>query len=43
MIIGTGTDDAIALTEIQLAGKNVCLLLNYLSGVQESLVGKQLI
>ncbi|MBX5318029.1 methionyl-tRNA formyltransferase [Staphylococcus caprae] len=43
MIIGTGTDDAIALTEIQLAGKKRMPVVNYLSGVQESLVGKQLI
>ena len=33
-------DDAIALTDIQLAGKKRMLASNYLSGVQESLVGK---
>ena len=30
----------IALTDIQLAGKKRMLASNYLSGVQESLVGK---
>ena len=43
IIIGTGSNDAIALTEMQLAGKKRMLVANYLSGVQESLVGKQLI
>ena len=42
IIIGTGSNDAIALTDMQLAGKRM-LVANYLSGVQESLVGKQLI
>ena len=43
IIIGTGSNDAIALTDMQLAGKKRMLVANYLSGVQESLVGKQLI
>ena len=40
IIVATGSDDAIALTDIQLAGKKRMLASNYLSGVQESLVGK---
>ena len=28
IIVGTGSLDAIALTDIQLSGKNECLLLN---------------
>lgn len=43
IIIGTGSNDAIALTDMQLAGKKRMLVANYLSGVQESLVGKQLV
>ncbi|WP_154836660.1 methionyl-tRNA formyltransferase [Staphylococcus sp. Marseille-Q1834] len=43
IIVGTGSDDAIALTDIQLAGKKRMLVSNYLSGVQESLVGKTLV
>lgn len=42
IIVATGSDDAVALTDIQLAGKKRMLAANYLSGVQESLVGKLL-
>ena len=41
-IVGTGSQDAIALTDIQVAGKKRMLAANYLSGVQTSLVGKEL-
>ena len=40
--VATGSDDAIALTDIQVAGKKRMLTANYLSGVQTSLVGKVL-
>ena len=43
LIIATGSDDAIALTEIQPAGKKRMKVTDYLSGVQESLVGKVLL
>ncbi|MDT0775374.1 methionyl-tRNA formyltransferase [Staphylococcus pseudintermedius] len=43
IIIGTGSDDAIALTEIQLAGKKRMSVAQFLSGFQTSLVGKELI
>ncbi|MCE5037859.1 methionyl-tRNA formyltransferase [Staphylococcus auricularis] len=43
IIVGTGSEDAIALTEIQLAGKKRMQVANYLSGVQTSLVGKVLV
>ncbi|MDU9417475.1 methionyl-tRNA formyltransferase [Staphylococcus lloydii] len=42
IIVGTGSQDAIALTDIQVAGKKRMLAANYLSGVQTSLVGKVL-
>ncbi|MFK3831230.1 methionyl-tRNA formyltransferase [Staphylococcus saprophyticus] len=42
IIVATGSDDAIALTDIQVAGKKRMLTANYLSGVQTSLVGKVL-
>ncbi|MDW3795857.1 methionyl-tRNA formyltransferase [Staphylococcus saprophyticus] len=42
IIVATGSDDAIALTDIQVAGKKRMLTENYLSGVQTSLVGKVL-
>jgi methionyl-tRNA formyltransferase len=42
IIVGTGSHDAIALTDIQVAGKKRMLAANYLSGVQTSLVGKEL-
>ncbi|KYH14713.1 methionyl-tRNA formyltransferase [Staphylococcus kloosii] len=42
IIVGTGSQDAIALTDIQVAGKKRMLAANYLSGVQTSLVGKEL-
>ncbi|MCS4486213.1 methionyl-tRNA formyltransferase [Staphylococcus americanisciuri] len=42
MIVATGSNDAIALTEIQLAGKKRMPVANFLSGVQETLVGKEL-
>ncbi|MGV3041708.1 methionyl-tRNA formyltransferase [Staphylococcus rostri] len=42
IIVGTGSDDAIALTEIQLAGKKRMPVANFLSGVQDALVGKEL-
>lgn len=40
IIVATGSNDAVALTDIQLAGKKRMLAANYLSGVQASLVGK---
>ncbi|QHW36696.1 methionyl-tRNA formyltransferase [Staphylococcus ursi] len=43
IIVGTGSDDAIALTEIQLAGKKRMPVAQFLSGFQTSLVGKELI
>ncbi|HCA7532518.1 TPA: methionyl-tRNA formyltransferase [Staphylococcus pseudintermedius] len=43
IIVGTGSDDAIALTEIQLAGKKRMSVAQFLSGFQTSLVGKELI
>ena len=42
IIVGTGSEEAIALTEIQLAGKKRMPAANFLSGVQEALVGKEL-
>ncbi|QLK85829.1 methionyl-tRNA formyltransferase [Staphylococcus sp. 17KM0847] len=42
IIVGTGSQDAIALTEIQLAGKKRMPVANFLSGVQDELVGKDL-
>ncbi|UXR83283.1 methionyl-tRNA formyltransferase [Staphylococcus sp. IVB6214] len=42
IIVGTGSEDAIALTEIQLAGKKRMPVANFLSGYQETLVGKEL-
>ncbi|SCS97023.1 methionyl-tRNA formyltransferase [Staphylococcus caeli] len=42
IIVATGSEDAIALTDIQVAGKKRMLAANYLSGVQTSLVGKVL-
>ena len=42
IIVATGSDDAIALTDIQVAGKKRMLAASYLSGVQDSLVGKEL-
>ena len=42
IIVGTGSADAIALTDIKVAGKKRMLAANYLSGVQTSLVGKEL-
>ncbi|MCG3398815.1 methionyl-tRNA formyltransferase [Staphylococcus massiliensis] len=43
IIVGTGSDDAIALKEIQLSGKKRMPVANFLSGVQEDLVGKELV
>ncbi|MDG0843304.1 methionyl-tRNA formyltransferase [Staphylococcus equorum] len=43
IIVATGSEDAIALTDIQVAGKKRMLAANYLSGVQTSLVGKVLL
>ncbi|MEP9851716.1 methionyl-tRNA formyltransferase [Staphylococcus aureus] len=42
IIVATGSEDAIALTDIQVSGKKRMLTANYLSGVQTSLVGKVL-
>ncbi|MCA2500591.1 methionyl-tRNA formyltransferase [Staphylococcus xylosus] len=42
IIVATGSNDAIALTDIQVAGKKRMLAANYLSGVQTALVGKVL-
>ncbi|WP_218047268.1 methionyl-tRNA formyltransferase [Staphylococcus pasteuri] len=43
IIVATASDECIALTDIQLAGKKRMQVANYLSGVQESLVGKKLV
>lgn len=43
IIVGTGSQEAIAITDMQLSGKKRMPVSNYLSGVQESLVGKKLI
>lgn len=43
IIVGTGSLDAIALTDIQLSGKKRMLAAQYLSGVQDSLVGTKLV
>lgn len=43
IIVATGSKDAIALTDIQVAGKKRMLAANYLSGVQTPLVGKVLL
>ncbi|WP_412520311.1 methionyl-tRNA formyltransferase [Staphylococcus simulans] len=42
IIVGTGSSDAIALTEIQLSGKKRMPTANFLSGYQDDLVGKEL-
>lgn len=42
IIVGTGSSDAIALTEIQLSGKKRMPTANFLSGYQDDLVGKVL-
>ncbi|ALN76229.1 MULTISPECIES: methionyl-tRNA formyltransferase [Staphylococcus] len=42
IVVGTGSDDSIALTEIQLAGKKRMPTANFLSGYQDELVGKEL-
>lgn len=42
IVVGTGSDDSIALTEIQLAGKKRMPTANFLSGYQGELVGKEL-
>ncbi|UXR51740.1 methionyl-tRNA formyltransferase [Staphylococcus simulans] len=42
IIVGTGSSDAIALTDIQLSGKKRMPTANFLSGYQEDLVGKEL-
>lgn len=42
IIVGTGSADAIALTEIQLSGKKRMPTANFLSGYQDDLVGKVL-
>lgn len=42
IVVGTGSDDSIALTEIQLAGKKRMPTANFLSGYQDKLVGKEL-
>ncbi|MBH9579839.1 methionyl-tRNA formyltransferase [Staphylococcus felis] len=42
IIVGTGSNDAIGLSEIQLSGKKRMPVSHFLSGVQESLVGKDL-
>ena len=43
IIVGTGSLDAITLTDIQLSGKKRMLAAQYLSGVQDSLVGTKLV
>lgn len=42
IIVGTGSSDAIALTDIQLSGKKRMPTANFLSGYQDALVGKEL-
>ncbi|VYT62233.1 methionyl-tRNA formyltransferase [Staphylococcus simulans] len=42
IIVGTGSSDAIALTDIQLSGKKRMPTANFLSGYQDDLVGKEL-
>lgn len=42
IIVGTGSDEAIGLKEIQLSGKKRMPVANFLSGVQEPLIGKEL-
>lgn len=42
IIVGTGSSDAIALTDIQLSGKKCMPTANFLSGYQDDLVGKEL-
>lgn len=42
IIVGTGSDEAIGLKEIQLSGKKRMSVANFLSGVQEPLIGKEL-
>lgn len=42
IIVGTGSNESIALKEIQLAGKKRMPTANFLSGYQEELVGKDL-
>ncbi len=41
IIVGTGSEDSIALTEIQLSGKKRMPVSQFLSGYQEELVGKE--
>ncbi|MDN6261119.1 MAG: methionyl-tRNA formyltransferase [Staphylococcus simulans] len=42
IIVGTGSSDSIALTDIQLSGKKRMPTANFLSGYQDDLVGKEL-
>lgn len=42
IIVGTGSDESIALTEIQLSGKKRMPTSNFLSGYHDTLVGKEL-
>lgn len=42
IIVGTGSSDVIALTDIQLSGKKRMPTANFLSGYQDDLVGKEL-
>ena len=43
IIVGTGSEDSIALTEIQLSGKKRMPVSQFLSGYQENLVGKEFV
>lgn len=43
IIVGTGSEEAIALTEIQLSGKKRMPVAQFLSGFQTPLVGKELV
>lgn len=42
IIVGTGSEESIALTEIQVAGKKRMPTANFLSGYHETLIGKDL-
>ncbi|TBW68678.1 methionyl-tRNA formyltransferase, partial [Staphylococcus capitis] len=42
-IVGTQSDDAIAITDMLLSGKRRMPVSNFLRGVQTSLVGKKVI
>ncbi|HGF0544994.1 TPA: methionyl-tRNA formyltransferase, partial [Staphylococcus aureus] len=43
IIVATNDNEAVAIKDMQLAGKKRMLAANYLSGAQNTLVGKKLI